>query len=549
MPWYFACAGLSLGLLGIDNVHGEVIGTVFNPNNGHLYYLLGVTGWVEAEAEAVSLGGHLVTINNQEEQDFIWSNFGPDSPYQKGPLWIGLNDEVAEGTFVWSSGEPVTYTNWKPSEPNGATPDEDYVAMDTATNSPVGYPGKWNDYHYTSPGSFAAVVELNNPTYLLVSNGTGGNGVARFDAATGAFLGMLGQSELQYANDLVIGCDGLLYVGSDITSDVRRFNPTTGEYYDVFAEQGQPNCRGMTFAPNGDLFVTGINNPGVFHYDGLTGQLVEPPLTPPNDPNFRPHGLEFRSDGALFVASELSSKIYKYSSGGWEVFASVPQPRDICFGPDGNLYVANVLPPTIERFNGISGAFIDTFVSGSDLSSPIGLTFGPYGDLYVADHTPQGKVLRFDGTNGAFVEVFVSAPLTMPTFLRFVSQSQLADADGDGVIDDCDGCPNDPSKTAPGVCGCGVPDTDTDSDEVADCIDNCPTVPNPDQADCDSDGLGDVCDTDDDNDGVLDGNDACPCNKPGLAVDCAGRPLRDCNGDCQVDGADLQCIVNELLAQ
>jgi len=32
------------------------------------------------------------------------------------------------------------------------------------------------------------------------------------------------------------------------------------------------------------------------------------------------------------------------------------------------------------------------------------------------------------------------------------------DADDDGVIDCLDGCPNDPLKTDPGLCGCGVPD-------------------------------------------------------------------------------------------
>ena len=35
-----------------------------------------------------------------------------------------------------------------------------------------------------------------------------------------------------------------------------------------------------------------------------------------------------------------------------------------------------------------------------------------------------------------------------------------ADSDGDGVTDCRDGCPADPFKTEPGLCGCGVPEDD-----------------------------------------------------------------------------------------
>jgi hypothetical protein len=37
-----------------------------------------------------------------------------------------------------------------------------------------------------------------------------------------------------------------------------------------------------------------------------------------------------------------------------------------------------------------------------------------------------------------------------------------------------DGCPSDPGKTTPGICDCGVPDTDSDNDGVPDCKDSYP---------------------------------------------------------------------------
>jgi len=54
------------------------------------------------------------------------------------------------------------------------------------------------------------------------------------------------------------------------------------------------------------------------------------------------------------------------------------------------------------------------------------------------------------------------------------------DADGDGTADCFDNCPDDPGKSEPGICGCGVADINSDGDEYATCQDDCddsdPTV-------------------------------------------------------------------------
>lgn len=84
---------------------------IINPKNGHSYILLSQGNWTDSEAEAVALGGHLATIRNQEEEDFI-SDFFTFYGGQRHGLWIGLREVGSSNRFIGVAGNPVRYTDW-----------------------------------------------------------------------------------------------------------------------------------------------------------------------------------------------------------------------------------------------------------------------------------------------------------------------------------------------------------------------------------------------------------------------------------------------------
>jgi hypothetical protein len=113
------------------------------------------------------------------------------------------------------------------------------------------------------------------------------------------------------------------------------------------------------------------------------------------------------------------------------------------------------------------------------------------------------------------------------------------DTDGDGTPDCNDGCPDDPAKITPGICGCGVADTDSDNDGTPDCNDNCPNDPNKTEpGEC---GCG-ITDTDTDSDGTPDCNDNCNSDPNKTEPGICGCGVADTDTDS--DGTP-DCIDND----
>ncbi|GGY66653.1 hypothetical protein GCM10011613_08290 [Cellvibrio zantedeschiae] len=110
----------------------SLVGSAFS-FGGHDYTLISSDNWTNSEAFAVTQGGHLVAVNDINENNFIINTFG-----LQNSLWIGLYRTAPHAsTWAWTNGDAVTFANWAGGEPNDAGTGEEYVHTYVS--------GLWND--------------------------------------------------------------------------------------------------------------------------------------------------------------------------------------------------------------------------------------------------------------------------------------------------------------------------------------------------------------------------------------------------------------------
>lgn len=80
--------------------------------------------WSEAETMCQKLDAHLASISSRRQHDTVAALLD-SKQYSSG--WIGLTDTAMEGSWVWSDGELVAYTNWASTEPDNALDDDEAV--------------------------------------------------------------------------------------------------------------------------------------------------------------------------------------------------------------------------------------------------------------------------------------------------------------------------------------------------------------------------------------------------------------------------------------
>jgi glucose/arabinose dehydrogenase len=294
---------------------------------------------------------------------------------------------------------------------------------------------------------FGVLAGLQAQPVLLVTD-VGDNNVYRFTGLAAGSTptvfqnGIPGGVVMNTPVGIAQDSAGRVYVtatqGAFPNGQVLRFNGTTGAYIDRFVALGSgglANPNGITFGPSNDLFVTDSSNSAVRRYAAATGAPVGTNgefVTPGSGGLSLPYDVAWNSGQTFFFVSSLvTDQVLRYNSNGtfnnaFITGSTISSPNGIVFGPDGNLYVSmsdGANADRINRYNGTTGAFIDTFVSAGSgsLDGPGGLAFGPDGNLYVASQN-NNSILRYNGSTGAFIDIYASG-LGVPQELIFLSSA------------------------------------------------------------------------------------------------------------------------------
>ena len=145
-----------------------------------IYTIVDGPTWGEAEANANKLGGHLVTINDAEENQWLVDNFPHETSWYT--YWIGLNDAKEDNVYQWSSGENFIYSNWRPTSGPNRDPEDksslgaSYVEFQV-NDLNESKAGQWNDHPPNHPNSPVGIAEIpfvrrGDSAYVIVEGPT-----------------------------------------------------------------------------------------------------------------------------------------------------------------------------------------------------------------------------------------------------------------------------------------------------------------------------------------------------------------------------------------
>jgi sugar lactone lactonase YvrE len=415
-----------------------------------------------------------------------WFNGVRDIVFRDGYMYVGsegadevLRFDATSGSFVDTF---VTAGSGGIDGPHGITfgPDangdgvqELYVSgrssssvvrYDGVTGLPLGT--------YIAPGSGGLNVPEGiafdpSGTFLYVTSSFS-NQVLKYNALTGAYVGVGASTGLSTPKSVAFGSDGLLYVGSASNSRILRFDQN-GVYVDDFVPAGAGGMERpyrMTFGPDGDLFVSTLtlgsegSNNRIFRFGTESEAVFTVSLS---EASTVPVSVDFATASGTASASDFvaNSGTITFAPGQTSRTVMVRTSDDLLFEASETFSVnlSNATGAVIadgqgvgtiqdddsSRLINISDAtsiegsealkLLDQFIAPASggLTRPRVPKFGPdstgdgVNELYVAS-ADTDEILRYDGSTGAFLDVFVSqgsGGLNAPADLEFAPDGNL----------------------------------------------------------------------------------------------------------------------------
>ncbi len=133
----------------------------------HYYLSTSALSWPKAQAACEAEGGHLAIIENQAENDFIFSAIND-------VVHIGLSDKDTEGTFTWVDGSPLQYDNTQSFTANSSR--DDYVVMYNWQPGSWGYVSSnvWKKYVLEIPCSGGGGNSNSGGPNITINQTSGG---------------------------------------------------------------------------------------------------------------------------------------------------------------------------------------------------------------------------------------------------------------------------------------------------------------------------------------------------------------------------------------